>query len=125
VEDVVVVGASLAGFRAVEELRHRGYDGRLTVIGAEPHLPYDRPPLSKQILAGTWDVDRLPLTPIGKEVADLDVQWRLGQSATRLDPAKPARDQGHQLIEQDPPTGGVYAVASGHRVIIGRRHNPA
>ena len=84
-DNVVVVGASLAGFRAVEELRHRGYDGTLTVIGAEPHLPYDRPPLSKQILAGTWEVDRLPLTPIGKEVADLDVEWRLGSAATALD----------------------------------------
>jgi NADPH-dependent 2,4-dienoyl-CoA reductase/sulfur reductase-like enzyme len=85
VDHVVVVGASLAGFRAVEELRHRGYDGSLTVIGAEPHLPYDRPPLSKQILAGTWEIDRLPLTAIGKEVADLDVQWRLGAAATALD----------------------------------------
>ena len=43
----------------------------------------------------------------------------------RLYPAEPARDQEHQLIEQDPPAGGVYAVASGHRTIIGRRHNPA
>src|SRR5205814_8951221 len=76
VRDVVVVGASLAGFRAVEELRHQGYDGHLTVIGAEPHLPYDRPPLSKQILAGSWDTDRLPLTAIGKELEELDVDWR-------------------------------------------------
>ena len=55
------------------------------------------------------------------------VTWGLPVSlpAAWLDPAKPAGDQGHQLIEQDPPTGGVYAVASGHRIIIGRRHNPA
>jgi len=83
--NVVVVGASLAGFRAVEELRHQGYDGAITVIGAEPHLPYDRPPLSKQILSGSWETDRLPLTPIGKDVADLDVSWRLGVAATGLD----------------------------------------
>ena len=80
-DNVVVVGGSLAGFRAVEELRHQGYDGRLTVIGAEPHLPYDRPPLSKQILSGAWDLDRLALTPIGKDIADLDVFGRVVQLA--------------------------------------------
>jgi NADPH-dependent 2,4-dienoyl-CoA reductase/sulfur reductase-like enzyme len=85
VDNIVVVGASLAGFRAVEELRHQGYDGRLTVIGAEPHLPYDRPPLSKQVLSGKWDLDRIALRPIGKEIADLDVDWQLGVAATGLD----------------------------------------
>jgi NADPH-dependent 2,4-dienoyl-CoA reductase/sulfur reductase-like enzyme len=85
VDNIVVVGGSLAGFRAVEELRHQGYDGRLTVIGAEPHLPYDRPPLSKQILSGKWELDRLALSPIGKEIADLDVEWRLGVAAAGLD----------------------------------------
>ena len=49
---VVVVGASLAGLRAAETLRNEGFDGRLTLIGAETHLPYDRPPLSKKLLAG-------------------------------------------------------------------------
>lgn len=84
-DNIVVVGGSLAGFRAVEELRHQGYDGRLTVIGAERHLPYDRPPLSKQILSGKWELDRLALSPIGKELGDLDVDWRLGVAAARLD----------------------------------------
>ena len=84
-DQVVVVGASLAGFRAVEELRHQGYDGRLTVVGAEPHLPYDRPPLSKQVLSGKWELDRLDLKPIGKELDDLDVGWRLGVAAQALD----------------------------------------
>src|SRR5258706_11213221 len=84
-EHAVVVGASLAGFRAVEELRHQGYDGAITVVGAEAHLPYDRPPLSKQILAGTWEAGRLPLTAIGKEIDDLDVEWRLGVAASGLD----------------------------------------
>ena len=87
-DNVVVVGGSLAGFRAVEELRHQGYDGRLTVIGAEPHLPYDRPPLSKQILSGKWDVDRLPLNPVGKDIAELDIEWRLGVAASALDLAR-------------------------------------
>ncbi|WP_409463624.1 NAD(P)/FAD-dependent oxidoreductase [Amycolatopsis sp. GA6-003] len=48
---IVVVGASLAGVSAAEELRRRGYDGELTLVGAEPGLPYDRPPLSKTALA--------------------------------------------------------------------------
>src|SRR5215472_13837314 len=53
-ERIVVVGASLAGLRSVEALRRLGYAGRMTLVGAEPHLPYDRPPLSKEVLAGKW-----------------------------------------------------------------------
>ena len=55
VQSIVVVGASLAGCRAAEALREEGFDGRIVVVGDEPHPPYDRPPLSKQVLAGTWD----------------------------------------------------------------------
>lgn len=47
---VLVVGASLAGLRACEAARRLGFSGRLTLLGAEPHLPYDRPPLSKEFL---------------------------------------------------------------------------
>jgi 3-phenylpropionate/trans-cinnamate dioxygenase ferredoxin reductase component len=85
---VVVVGASLAGLRAAEELRHRGFGGRLTVVGDEEHRPYDRPPLSKQVLAGSWDLDRIELTVGGAGGLDgLDVDWRLGTRATGLDSA--------------------------------------
>ena len=55
---IVIVGASLAGFRAAETLRDRGFDGELTLIGDEPHRPYDRPPLSKQVLQGTWEPEQ-------------------------------------------------------------------
>src|SRR5215213_10042263 len=58
---VVVVGASIAGLRACEALRTDGYAGKVTLIGAEPHLPYDRPPLSKKLLAGEWEPDRIAL----------------------------------------------------------------
>jgi NADPH-dependent 2,4-dienoyl-CoA reductase/sulfur reductase-like enzyme len=51
---IAIVGASLAGLRAAETLRARGFDGELTLIGDEPHRPYDRPPLSKQLLQGSW-----------------------------------------------------------------------
>ncbi|MFE2443539.1 FAD-dependent oxidoreductase [Streptomyces sp. NPDC021218] len=55
--DVLVVGASAAGLSTAEALRRKGFQGGLTVLGAEPHPPYDRPPLSKQILSGTWEPD--------------------------------------------------------------------
>ena len=51
-KSVTVIGAGLAGLRTVERLRQRGYEGRVVLLGAERHLPYDRPPLSKQVLRG-------------------------------------------------------------------------
>jgi 3-phenylpropionate/trans-cinnamate dioxygenase ferredoxin reductase subunit len=83
---LVVVGASIAGVRTVEALRRRGYDPPITLIGAEEHLPYDRPPLSKQFLRGEWSADELALvTP--DALAALDLELRLGTSATALEPA--------------------------------------
>lgn len=80
----MVVGASAAGLAAVETLRRAGFDGTLTLVGDEPHAPYDRPPLSKQILSGEWTTGRLPLRP----QADLDalgLDLRPGTAATGLD----------------------------------------
>jgi NADPH-dependent 2,4-dienoyl-CoA reductase/sulfur reductase-like enzyme len=57
---VLVIGASATGLSTVESLRRKGYRGDLTVLGAEPHLPYDRPPLSKQVLSGSWEPQRTP-----------------------------------------------------------------
>ena len=84
VRDVVVVGASLAGLRAAETFRNEGYDGRLTIIGDEPHLPYDRPPLSKKVLAGEWEPDRIHLRK-DEEYAELELDLRLGARAVGLD----------------------------------------
>lgn len=82
----MVVGASLAGLRAAEALRAAGYDGSLTLVGAEPHLPYDRPPLSKRVLSGEWGPDRIALRkPDG--YADLRLDLRLGTPAGHLDMA--------------------------------------
>ncbi|NUU23239.1 MAG: FAD-dependent oxidoreductase, partial [Streptomycetaceae bacterium] len=58
---VVVVGAGAAGLAAVETLRREGFDGALTLLGEEPLRPYDRPPLSKQVLTGAWDPERTQL----------------------------------------------------------------
>jgi NADPH-dependent 2,4-dienoyl-CoA reductase/sulfur reductase-like enzyme len=80
---VVIVGASLAGLRAAEALRDAGFTGRLTIIGDETEEPYDRPPLSKQILAGWVPADhtKLPRT------RTVDADWRLGVAAVGLDRA--------------------------------------
>jgi NADPH-dependent 2,4-dienoyl-CoA reductase/sulfur reductase-like enzyme len=81
---VVVVGASLAGLRTVETLRTEGFDGPVTLIGAEDHLPYDRPPLSKKVLSGEWEPDRVALRRDGGLDA-LGLDARLGVRAVGLD----------------------------------------
>jgi NADPH-dependent 2,4-dienoyl-CoA reductase/sulfur reductase-like enzyme len=83
VRAIAVVGASMAGLRAAETLRREGYDGALTLLGAEPHLPYDRPPLSKELLAGESEPDQLALRK--QPYDDLDLDLRLGHVATGLD----------------------------------------
>lgn len=81
---VVVVGASLAGLRAAETLRQHDVAESVVIIGDEVHRPYDRPPLSKKLLSGEWDPDRIHLRQ-PEIFADLDVEWRLGHAATGLD----------------------------------------
>ncbi|MCX5243035.1 FAD-dependent oxidoreductase [Streptomyces prunicolor] len=81
---IVVVGASAAGLAAAETLRREGYTGTLTLVGEEPHPPYDRPPLFKQVLAAEWEPDRVALrTPA--DLSGLDLDLRLGVAATALD----------------------------------------
>ncbi len=81
---VAVVGGSLAGLRSAQALRRGGFRGRLRLIGAEAHLPYDRPPLSKQVLAGAWEsqktglIDRAALDELGIDAV-------LGHRAVGLD----------------------------------------
>jgi NADPH-dependent 2,4-dienoyl-CoA reductase/sulfur reductase-like enzyme len=82
-DQVVVVGASLAGLRAVQALRRAGFSGRLVAIGEESERPYDRPPLSKDVLAGKWDAERTRL--LRPEDEALGVEWRLGRRAEALD----------------------------------------
>ncbi|WP_026197840.1 NAD(P)/FAD-dependent oxidoreductase [Sciscionella marina] len=83
---VVVVGASAAGLAVAETLRRERFDGRITLIGEEPELPYDRPPLSKEILSGRWQADRARLRdPAAVDRLGLDL--RLGTSAESVDQA--------------------------------------
>jgi NADPH-dependent 2,4-dienoyl-CoA reductase/sulfur reductase-like enzyme len=81
---IAIVGASLAGLRAAETLRARGFDGELTLIGDEPHRPYDRPPLSKQVLQGTVEPEQTFFRKKdGYEALALDM--RLGVRASSVD----------------------------------------
>ena len=84
---VVIVGASLAGLRAAETLRQRAFAGDVVVVGAETHRPYDRPPLSKKLLSGEWDADRIHLRQ-PEAFDELDVRWELGVAGERLDLAE-------------------------------------
>jgi 3-phenylpropionate/trans-cinnamate dioxygenase ferredoxin reductase subunit len=82
VRRIVVLGASLGGLRTAQALRDLGFAGALTIVGREPHMPYDRPPLSKQFLEGAMTVEECTLPTDG-----LDAEWRLGAEAVRLDPS--------------------------------------
>ena len=82
---IVVVGASLAGLRAAESFRKAGHEGPLTLVGAEEHLPYDRPPLSKAFLDADHESPVDTTFRAEDELRELDVELRLGQPATRLD----------------------------------------
>jgi NADPH-dependent 2,4-dienoyl-CoA reductase/sulfur reductase-like enzyme len=83
--NIVIVGFSAAGMTAAETLRSEGYDGELTVIGAEQSLPYDRPPLSKKLLSGQWDAERIMLRP-SDHYESLRLHLILGKKAVSLDP---------------------------------------
>jgi 3-phenylpropionate/trans-cinnamate dioxygenase ferredoxin reductase component len=82
-ERIVVVGGGLAAARVCQQLRVEGFTGELIVLGAETHLPYDRPPLSKDVLVGKRDESALRFDPVA-----LSLDLRLGVEATGLDTAR-------------------------------------
>ena len=81
-DPVVIVGAGLGGLRAAESLRGAGFTGEVIVVGDEPHFPYNRPPLSKEALAGGIGVEGLQFR---RKAAVDDVEWRLGSPVVSSD----------------------------------------
>jgi 3-phenylpropionate/trans-cinnamate dioxygenase ferredoxin reductase subunit len=82
---LVVVGAGIAGLRVVQSVRAEGFDGSVTMVGAEPHLPYDRPPLSKQVLKGELSLDATSYHPAAYYADQLRADLVLGSPAVALD----------------------------------------
>lgn len=119
-ESVLVVGASLAGHATARALRAQGYDGRITLVGEEPERPYDRPPLSKDFLAGRVSEAELALETTAE---DLQVEWLLGSTATALDVAdrRVTLDDGRTLAAD----AVVLATGSRARRLPGRAHELA
>jgi NAD(P)H-nitrite reductase large subunit len=110
---VLVVGAGVAGFTVVDELRHAGFDGSITLVGAETHLPYDRPPLSKQVLIGTWSYERAALAT-AQQIDELDLDLRLGVAARTLD----IPDRAVTLEDGTELTADEIVVATGSHAVV-------
>jgi NADPH-dependent 2,4-dienoyl-CoA reductase/sulfur reductase-like enzyme len=109
-EHVMIVGAGLGGLRTAQQLRSVGMQGRISLVGAESHPPYDRPPLSKQVLTGEWDPERTGLA--GPDAFDeLGVRTHLGNPAVALRPG----DRGHELELADGAAlhGDAVVIATG------------
>ncbi|MFC7584529.1 FAD-dependent oxidoreductase [Nonomuraea antimicrobica] len=96
---IAIVGASAAGVTTAESLRQLGFDGELVLIGDEPYLPYDRPPLSKQVLLGSWGPEQTSLRR-PERYEELGIDLRLGHRASGLDLASRA-----VLIDGGQPVG--------------------
>jgi len=93
-ERVVIAGAGLAGLRTAEELRGKGYSGAITMVGAEPRPPYDRPPLTKKFMTGQLDDTTLAADP-----AALGLDLRLAEAATGLDGPVLRTDRGEHAFD--------------------------
>jgi 3-phenylpropionate/trans-cinnamate dioxygenase ferredoxin reductase component len=117
---ITVVGASLAGIRAAETLRRDGFDGPITLIGDEPHAPYDRPPLSKQVLAGDWEPERTALVASDR-LEGLGLELRLGERATGLDLAARELHLGDRRLAYD---GLLIATGARARTLPGTEGLP-
>lgn len=105
-EHVLVIGAGLAGLRTAEALRAAGHQGRISLVGAEPHLPYDRPPLSKQVLTGEWEPSKAVLRA-ADGLEELGIRAHLGAAAVALDAGRVDLDDGSSLH------GDAVVVATG------------
>ena len=109
-DHVVVVGAGLSGWRFIESLRRDGYTGKVTLIGDEPYAPYDRPPLSKQILSGKWELDKTVLAS-AEALEAADITTVFGVAGKSLD-----AESNSITLENDEIISGTHIViATGTR----------
>jgi NADPH-dependent 2,4-dienoyl-CoA reductase/sulfur reductase-like enzyme len=117
---VVIVGASVGGVRTAEALRSDGFRGRVILVGEEDHLPYDRPPLSKQVLTGTWPPERAVIAD-QRRLDELAIDLRLGRRAGAVDPVarRVTLDDGSE-IKAD---ALVLATGAAPRRLPGTDHN--
>ncbi|TWP35484.1 NAD(P)/FAD-dependent oxidoreductase [Leekyejoonella antrihumi] len=106
--DITIVGASICGLYTARALRAEGFAGRITLVGDEVHRPYDRPPLSKEFLVGTYEIADIQLED---EDEHLDLNYRLGQPAVGLR----AREQSVELADGSLVRGDAVVVATGAR----------
>jgi NADPH-dependent 2,4-dienoyl-CoA reductase/sulfur reductase-like enzyme len=114
---VTIVGTGLAGLSSARALRAQSFDGRITLVGAEPHEPYDRPPLSKEFLSGI--ASRTDIALVGEEDEALDLDWRLGRTAVGLQPgARTVLLDDGARIESD---GVILACGANARALSGPR----
>ncbi len=108
-DPLVIVGASLSGVRAAEGARAQGWTGRIVMVGEEPHLPYDRPPLSKALL----DAETEPALPLLRQAEGweaLDVELMTSTAATAVDV-----DRRILLTTCEPIGYRALVIATGHR----------
>lgn len=105
IERVVIAGGGLAGSRTATELRAKGYTGQITMLGAEPHPPYDRPPLSKKLMMGELDS-----TSLDTDAAALGLDLRLGEAATALDGRVVRSDRGEYPFDRLIVATGAWPV---------------
>lgn len=108
--EILVIGAGAAGATTAETLRRQGYEGRLTLVGGERHLPYDRPPLSKQVLSGQWEPDRIQLRR-PENYDRLGIELCLGTAAVRLD----RQDRAVELADGTRRRADAVVIATGVR----------
>ncbi len=109
-ETIVIIGASQTGATAAITLRDEGFDGRVILIGAEPHLPYERPPLSKKYLLGEQALEKMLIRP-ASYYAEHMIEMRLGIAATRVDP----HTKVVELTDGEPIAYDKVLVATGVR----------
>ena len=84
-DPIIIVGASQAGVQIAESLRQDGFDGPVTLIGDEPHPPYQRPPLSKKYMSGELEISRLLIRP-ESWYSEQGIELRLDTAAAALSP---------------------------------------